>query len=119
MWTPSTYFAPLAHAYQVTATPGGKSCTTTTTTCTITGLKSSTSYRFDVAARALRKKVLLAGSCWTDAQGDSHARLEVGPRFDLMAFLAACGPRGTHRYADVRVRRITRAAPATVRPDPG
>ena len=36
--------------YTVTSTPGGKTCTTATTSCTVTGLTNGTSYTFTVTA---------------------------------------------------------------------
>ncbi len=43
--------------YKVTATPGGASCTTTTTTCMIIGLKNGTDYTFTVVTIAPSGKV--------------------------------------------------------------
>ena len=36
--------------YTVTASPGGRSCSTTTSTCTVTGLLNGTSYTFSIVA---------------------------------------------------------------------
>ncbi len=47
----------LGVTYKVTATPGGATCTTTETTCTMTGLKNGTSYTFSVVAIAPSGKV--------------------------------------------------------------
>jgi hypothetical protein len=47
----------LGVTYKVTATPGGASCTTTETTCTIIGLKNGTAYTFEVVAIAPSGKV--------------------------------------------------------------
>jgi subtilisin family serine protease len=43
--------------YKVTSTPGGATCTTTETTCTMIGLKNGTSYTFSVVAIAPSGKV--------------------------------------------------------------
>ena len=47
----------LGVTYKVTASPGGATCTTTETTCTMTGLKNGTSYTFSVVAIAPSGKV--------------------------------------------------------------
>jgi subtilisin family serine protease len=47
----------LGVTYKVTATPGGASCTTSETTCTIIGLKNGTAYTFSVVAIAPSGKV--------------------------------------------------------------
>ncbi len=36
--------------YSVTASPGGKTCSTSTTTCTVTGLSNGTAYTFTITA---------------------------------------------------------------------
>jgi len=50
-WQPPTYFGtyPIT-SYTATSTPGGKICTTTGLTCTVTGLANGTSYTFTVTA---------------------------------------------------------------------
>jgi outer membrane protein OmpA-like peptidoglycan-associated protein len=50
-WTAPTYTgntAPVTVHYTVTASPGGKSCSTTTLSCAVTGLTDGTSYTFTV-----------------------------------------------------------------------
>ena len=43
--------------YVVTATPGGRSCTTTTTSCTVTGLSNGVEYSFAISLRTGTGKV--------------------------------------------------------------
>jgi len=47
----------LGVTYKVTASPGGASCTTTTTTCTVLGLKNGTDYTFTVITIAPSGKI--------------------------------------------------------------
>jgi hypothetical protein len=63
-------------------------------------------YRFDVAHKALKKKVLFGGFFETREGDEFAASLDVGPRFDLMAFLRTFGGKGRHHYAQVRVSEI-------------
>ncbi len=67
-------------------------------------------YRFDVARKALKKKILFGGFFCkrSDArEGDEFfASLDVGPKFDLMAFLRTFGGKGRHHHARVRVLEI-------------
>jgi hypothetical protein len=58
----------------------------------------ATRYRFDVPAKGLKKKVLLAGHFEID-EGSLSACLEVGPRFDLLALLDCFGVSGSIHYA--------------------
>jgi len=56
-WTvPSSSGSFAVSTYQVTSTPGGKSCLTSTTSCAITGLTNGTAYTFTVKA--------LSGAGW-------------------------------------------------------
>jgi len=61
--------------------------------------------RFDLPARSLKKRVLLAGSC--EEEVDSLLLdLQVGPRFDLLAYLRSFGEPERHRAARVRLSDI-------------
>jgi hypothetical protein len=62
-------------------------------------------YRFLIPAKGLKKKVLFDGFFET-VQDGFYASLDVGPKFDLMAFLQAFGQRNLHRQAEVRVSGI-------------
>jgi hypothetical protein len=64
-------------------------------------------YRFDLPPKALKKKILFGGSFET-REGDQGflASLDVGPKFDLMAFLGAFGGQGLAHRAQVRVSDI-------------
>ena len=52
-WTASSATSGTSVSYTATATPGGASCTTTTTTCRISGLTAGTDYSVSVTATAL------------------------------------------------------------------
>jgi radical SAM superfamily enzyme YgiQ (UPF0313 family) len=62
-------------------------------------------YRFDVPAKGLKKKVILGGHFEVDEAGFS-ASLDVGPRFDLLAFLERFGPSDLLRYAKFAISNI-------------
>jgi uncharacterized repeat protein (TIGR02543 family) len=49
-WTQGSNGGAEITSYTVTASPGGASCTTATTSCTITGLNNNTAYTFTVTA---------------------------------------------------------------------
>jgi len=57
--------------YQVTSSPDGRTCLTTTTECTITGLTNGTAYTFTVRA--------LNGGGWSAASEPSNAVTPRGP----------------------------------------
>ena len=62
-------------------------------------------YRFDVPNKGLKKKVVLGG--WFEASEEGFdASLDIGPRFDLMAFLAGFGEYGLFRYTKASVSDI-------------
>jgi hypothetical protein len=69
--------------------------------------REDTHYRFDLPPKTLKKKILFAGSfgAQEDDRGFS-ASLDVGPKFDLMAFLGTFGGEGLPRHAEVRVSQI-------------
>ena len=62
-------------------------------------------YRFDVPAKGLKKRVILGGHFELDETGFS-ASLDVGPRFDLLAFLEQFGPSDLLRYAKFAISNI-------------
>jgi radical SAM superfamily enzyme YgiQ (UPF0313 family) len=64
-------------------------------------------YRFDLPPKALKKKILFGGFLETreEDQGFS-ASLDVGPKFDLMAFLRTFDGRGLAQRAQVRVSDV-------------
>ena len=70
--------------YQATASPGGRSCMTTSTACTIDGLSNGTAYTVTVRA--------LSGAGWSVASAPSEA---VVPRADQSASLTITGSRGS------------------------
>jgi len=59
-------------------------------------------YRFDLPAKGLKKKVLFGGVLEMREEG-LYARLEVGPKFDLIRFLRGFGGESLARLAQVRV----------------
>jgi len=62
-------------------------------------------YRFDLPAKALKKKVLFGG--FLEAREDGlYAGLEVGPKFDLIGFLEMFGKGNLICQAQVRVSEI-------------
>ena len=64
-------------------------------------------YRFDLPPKALKKKILFGGSFETRERDQGYfASLDVGPKFDLMAFLRLFGGQGLARRARVRVSDI-------------
>ena len=70
--------------YQATATPGGRSCMATSTTCTIDGLTNGTAYTVTVRA--------LSGGGWSAPSSPSAA---VVPRTDDVPSLTITGARGS------------------------
>ena len=70
--------------YQATASPGGRSCMTTSTACTINGLINGTAYTVTVRA--------LSGAGWSAASAPSEA---VVPRAEQSASLTITGSRGS------------------------
>ena len=61
-------------------------------------------YHFDLPRKALKKRILFGG--WFEVREDGFfASLDVGPKFDLMAFLHTCGA-NLFRHAKVRVSEI-------------
>ena len=70
--------------YQATANPGGRSCMTSSTACTIDGLTNGTAYTVTVRA--------LSGAGWSAASAPSEA---VVPRADQVTSLTITGSRGS------------------------
>ena len=62
-------------------------------------------YRFDVPAKGQKKKILFGGAFEIGARG-MDAWLEIGPGFDLLAFLESWGQRGLYRQARVHVTSV-------------
>jgi len=62
-------------------------------------------YRFEVPPKGQRKKVLLGGHFKSD-ECAFRASLDVGPRFDLLAFLERFGPPYHAAYAGLRASQI-------------
>ena len=61
-------------------------------------------YHFDLPRKALKKRILFGG--WFEVREDGFfASLDVGPKFDLMAFLHTCGA-NLFRHAKVRGSEI-------------
>jgi len=69
--------------------------------------REGTRYRFDLPRKALKKKILFEGFLETQEEGDSFfASLDVGPKFDLLAFLQTFGEENLFRHARVQISRI-------------
>ena len=69
--------------------------------------RESTGYRFDLPPKALKKKILLGGSFETRVEDRGfHSSLEVGPKFDLLAFLGTFGGQDLVCQARVRVSEV-------------
>jgi hypothetical protein len=62
-------------------------------------------YRFDLPRKALKKKILFDGFLETQEDG-FLASLDVGPKFDLGAFLQTFGGENLFRHARARVSGI-------------
>lgn len=62
-------------------------------------------YRFDLPAKALKKRVLFQGDYEQSADGFA-ARLVVGPKFDLHGFLRSFGEPDLHRLARVAISDV-------------
>jgi hypothetical protein len=62
-------------------------------------------YRFDVPSKGLKKKIVFGGAFEIGAQG-MDAWLEIGPGFDVLAFLEGFGKRGLYRQARVHVASV-------------
>ena len=79
--------------YTATATPSGKSCTSSNLSCTITGLKAGTTYTIDVGAANTAGNGPLASVSATTAQ-PTHSFLDVpssGWRNDAVAWMSSAG----------------------------
>ena len=66
-------------------------------------------YRFEVSRKGLKKKVLFGGYFETDDIADPQhlvAGLDIGPKFDLFAFLEQFGAAHRLPYADLSVSQI-------------
>ena len=64
-------------------------------------------YRFDLPPKALKKRILFGGAFETREEDRTFfASLDVGPKFDLMAFLLTFGGRGLASRAQVQVSGI-------------
>jgi len=66
-------------------------------------------YRFDLPAKALKKKILFDG--FFEIREDEHggglfASLDIGPKFDLLAFLRTFGEENLSRHARLEVSGI-------------
>jgi hypothetical protein len=59
-------------------------------------------YRFDLPPKALKKKILFGGFLEVREEG-FFASLDVGPKFDLAAFLRTFGPPNLAHRARVQV----------------
>jgi hypothetical protein len=80
-WQPPSNVDPatLTH-YTVTATPGGATCGTTTTTCTMVGLDNGTTYTFDVRAHSI-----VGESPQSDATSPAIPAAPPSPPLDVVA----------------------------------
>jgi hypothetical protein len=67
--------------------------------------REETGYRFEVPPKGRRKKVLLSGHFGID-EHTFRASIDVGPRFDLLAFLERFGPSYHAAYAELRASQI-------------
>ena len=67
--------------------------------------REETGYRFEVPPKGRRKKVLLSGHFGID-EHTFRASLDVGPRFDLLAFLERFGPPYHAAYAGLRSSQV-------------
>jgi radical SAM superfamily enzyme YgiQ (UPF0313 family) len=66
-------------------------------------------YRFDLPAKALKKKILFDGFfeiCDDENGGGLFANLNIGPKFDLLAFLRTFGEENLYRHARLEVSGI-------------
>ena len=72
--------------------------------------REETRYRFDLPRKALKKKILFDGffETYEDEEGGDgfFASLDVGPKFDLMAFLRTFSQGNLFRHARVQVSGI-------------
>jgi hypothetical protein len=62
-------------------------------------------FSFDVPPKGIRKKILFGGAFEIGARG-TDAWLEIGPGFDMMAFLEGFEERDLYRQATVHVVRV-------------
>ena len=85
-WSPPTNAGSFpVSSYQVTATPGGRSCLTAALTCEVTGLTNGTSYIFTVKA--------LNGAGWSSASAASNAVTPQTPPQPVPVSLMITGSR--------------------------
>jgi hypothetical protein len=68
--------------------------------------REESGYRFEVPPKGERKKVLFGGH-FGDDEHVFWASLDVGPRFDLLAFLERFGPPYHASYAGLRASQIS------------
>jgi hypothetical protein len=62
-------------------------------------------YRFDVPKKGLKKKLLLGGIL-EEREDGFYTTMDIGWKFDLMAFLAEFEERDLHRHARVSVSAL-------------
>jgi len=67
--------------------------------------EEGTRYRFEVPAKGVKKKILFEGM-FELTERQFHASLEVGVKFDLLAFLGMFGGRTMHRLARMHVMSV-------------
>lgn len=80
--------------YQATATPGGRSCMTTSITCTISGLRNGTSYTITVRA--------LSGAGWSAASSPSASVTPIGPATKSLVITGSRGSGSERSVITVR-----------------
>ena len=80
--------------YQATATPGGRSCMTTSTTCTINGLRNGASYTVTVRA--------LSGAGWSAVSSPSASVTPTGPATKSLAITGSRGSGSERSIITVR-----------------
>jgi radical SAM superfamily enzyme YgiQ (UPF0313 family) len=67
--------------------------------------REGTGYRFDLPRKALKKRILFDGLLEMRESG-FFASLDMGPKFDLLAFLQAFGEKHVSRHAQAQVSKI-------------
>lgn len=117
-WAPAFNGGVPVTRYTVTASPGGRTCSVAapTKTCTVTGLSSSTSYRFTVrATNAVGTGPASAASAAIRPLASTSKTVSLSTRVLFFAYDTRVGPTGSAALAELKSKIPARAKVTSVR----